>query len=329
MGNSDRRPAKGRVGAALGSGPLRALFSLCIQAALCFLAGCNAPTATRTGTGHLGGAALTAVYSRARGDYARVTNPDGTYRAETYILRSGGNFGGPRVDPTMDNLTFEDVTRVIAGPLAAQNYLPSDDPAKTRLLIVVFWGVTITPGDVMPLGTRPSDMLAQKANSMAITATASGPGRMGGSSSPAADFAARQDILSDADTFAGAEIRTDAHIDALSANILGYTDEIRRTKQGDPYLLTLKDEVENDRYYVVLLAYDYRFARKFGLHKLLWETRYSIPELGNDFERAFPLMTSIAAKYFGQDSDGLIHHSLGEGRVEVGEPKSLGPVPEK
>jgi len=55
----------------------------------------------------------------------------------------------------------------------------------------------------------------------------------------------------------------------------------------------------------VLLAYDYKEARRFGMHKLLWETRFSIPEPGNDFEKAFPLMAAIAAKYFGQTSNGL------------------------
>ncbi len=40
-------------------------------------------------------------------------------------------------------------------------------------------------------------------------------------------------------------------------------------------------------------------------------------------------MTSIASKYLRQDTHGLIQHNLGEGHVEVGEPKSLGIVPGK
>ena len=126
-----------------------------------------------------------------------------------------------------------------------------------------------------------------------------------------------------------AEADQDAEIDAKSANILGYTDEIFRTGPHDPSSRTLQDEVERDRYYVVLLAYDNRAARQFGVHKLLWETRFSIPEPGNDFEKSFPLMTRIAAKYFGRDSHGLVHHQLGEGRVEIGTPESLGTLPEK
>jgi hypothetical protein len=242
--------------------------------------GCVAPTATRTSTGHVGGAVLTAVFSKVSNGYARAQNPDGSFQPETYILRSGGNFGGPRVDETMDNLGFEDISRVIAGPLAAQDYLLSEDPSTTNLLIVVYWGVTIVPSDVMPPGTRPSDMARE---------------RLGN----------RQDDLVDAEVDLSLESHIDGRINAQSANILGYTDEILRTPPESAQMRTLKFEVEQDRYYVVLLAYDYKEARRFGMHKLLWETRFSIPEPGNDFEKAFPLMAAIAAKYFGQTSNGL------------------------
>jgi hypothetical protein len=98
-------------------------------------------------------------------------------------------------------------------------------------------------------------------------------------------------------------------INAKNANILGYTDEILRVSPRDPYLITLRDELEHDRYFVVLLAYDYQLARKTGQRRLLWETRFSIPETGYDFEACFPKMTAIASQYFGQDSHGLIHHN--------------------
>jgi hypothetical protein len=260
------------------------------------------------------------VYSRASNDYVRTQNPDGSFQAETYVFKEGGNFGGPRYDASMDKLNFDDVTRVIQGPLAAQNYVASEDPATTKLIIVVFWGTTTVPNDVMPAGTRPSDVLRERASNVASTSTGRGA---------APDLAANQDLLDQSRAFAGAEAISAARIDAASANILGYTDEISRTSPYDPHMVTLKDEVEHDRYYVVLLAYDYKAARRFGARNLLWETRFSIPEQGNDFEKAFPLMASIAARYFGRSSGGLVHHNLDEGHVEVGEPQSLGTVPEK
>ncbi|MGA2693321.1 MAG: hypothetical protein ABSF76_13230 [Opitutaceae bacterium] len=164
----------------------------------------------------------------------------------------------------------------------------------------------------MPLGTRASDMMREKA-----------------AANGGVDPGEGAQYMQDTEEFSYLEAIKDGQIDARSANILGYTDEIFRTKNTDPYLMTLRDEVEHDRYYVVLLAYDYQAGRRHNVKKLLWETRFSIPETGNDFEKAFPLMASIAGKYFGQDSHGLIHHNLADTHVYIGETKSLGTVPEK
>lgn len=303
--------------------PIRGGLHGFLQAALCLLMGCSAPMPSRTVSAAVKGAQVTAVYSRASKDYIRAQNPDGSFQPETYEFKDGGNFGGPRYDVTMDRLSFEDVSRVITGPLASQDYVASNDHATTSLLIVVYWGTTIVPDDYNPRQSRESVRLREQAG-----ASGDAQNESKGAAAAAA-FQVQSTFMQQAQAFSVAEAEQDSQTDAKTANILGYTDEILRTSPRDPHLSTLRDEIEHDRYYVVLLAYDYRAARRLGQHKLLWETRFSIPETGNDFEKSFPLMASIAAKYFGQDSHGLVHHNLGEGHVEVGEPKSLGAVPEK
>ena len=282
-------------------------------AALGLLAGCRTPAGT-TVIGRTGdGSELTVVYSRAQKGYARALKPDGSFVPESYIFQNGGNFGGPRMDKTIDAVSFDRVSEVIGKALAGQGYVTSGEDAPS-LLIMVFWGTTIVPNDVMPPGTRPSDTIRDEAANIA-------GGRL--------SFSTRKKSMEDAEMATSGEERIVGRIDARSANVLGYTDEIFRTSARDPYMKTLQDEVESDRYYVVLLAYDYTAAHRFGVHRLLWETRFSIPETGFDFEKAFPSMAAIAGKYFGQDSNGLVHHRLGDGRVDVGETKSLGTVPEK
>jgi hypothetical protein len=293
--------------AAVGKPTRSAIVSL-LPAGLCLAAACSAPTATRTSTGQVGGAEVTAVFSRVSNKYSRVQMPDGTFQAETYLLKNGGNFGGPNTDATMDKLDFDDISRVIAGPLATQNYMATDDGPTTKLLIVAYWGKTLTPQDIDPRENRESAGLKEMATKEPSMAAS---------------------LDEQSQNYSEMEASYDGRIDARSANILGYTDEIFRTSSRDPKMDTLRDEIEESRYYVVLLAYDYQAARKHGEHRLLWETRFSIPERGNDFEKAFPAMSAIAARYFGQDSHGLVHHNLGEGRVEIGEPKSLGTVPVK
>lgn len=234
---------------------------------------------------------MTAVYSRTAKDYTHGQNPDGSFQAQTYTLRKGGDFGGPRIDETIDNESFEDVSLALAVPLAVQGFVPSEDPHDTKLLIVVYWGTTIVPDDLNPNDTRSLKKYSEE--------------------------------------FGGMEAVQDGKTDAQTANMLGYSEEIFHASAHDPRRRTLEEEIERDRYFVVLLAYDYRAYRKFGLRDLLWETRFSIPEAGNDFEKAFPAMAAIAGKYFGQNSHGLIHHNLDEGHVEVGAPRSLGTLPDR
>lgn len=293
---------------------MRTLYAVPMAAAaLGLLAGCRTPAGT-TVVGRTGdGSELTVVYSKAQKGYARAQKPDGSFVPETYVFQNGGNFGGPRVDKTIDALSFDRVSGVIGKVLAGQGYVAGGEDAP-GLLIVVFWGTTIVPNDVMPPGTRPSDTIREEAAKIA-------GGRL--------SFSTRKKSMEEAEMATSGEERIVGRVDAQSANVLGYTDEIFRTSPRDPYLKTLQDEVESDRYYVVLLAYDDTAAHRFGVHRLLWETRFSIPETGFDFERAFPSMAAIAGRYFGQDSHGLVRRSLAEGRVDVGETKSLGTVPEK
>jgi hypothetical protein len=91
----------------------------------------------------------------------------------------------------------------------------------------------------------------------------------------------------------------------------------------------LIDELEDNRYFVVLMAYDFQLLWKEKKHKLLWETRFSIRQRHNEFDRQLASMAKEASRYFGQDSHGIIRKPLPEGRVTLGEPKVIGYEPEK
>jgi hypothetical protein len=88
----------------------------------------------------------------------------------------------------------------------------------------------------------------------------------------------------------------------------------------------LVHDIQENRYYVVLLAYDYPAMLKGAKHKL-WEARISVSEGGNQFDKALPGMIRIAGPLLGADSKGLQHDSVPIGRVDVGETQSLGEVP--
>jgi hypothetical protein len=84
-----------------------------------------------------------------------------------------------------------------------------------------------------------------------------------------------------------------------------------------------------NRYFVVLMAYDFQLMWKEKKHRLVWETRFTLLETGHDFGKELPRMAKYASRYFGRDSHGLIRDLVPEGRVEIGDVKSLGTEPEK
>jgi hypothetical protein len=120
-------------------------------------------------------------------------------------------------------------------------------------------------------------------------------------------------------------------IDARNAALLGYNGEdydnvttdyshfLSHTALGAKY----RDEtveIEENRYYVILMAYDFQLLWKKKKHKLLWETRFSLGERGNSFDKALPAMAESASKFFGMPSKGILRDRIGDGRVELGDP---------
>jgi hypothetical protein len=264
---------------------------------------------------------ITAVSSRASKDYVRSKRPDGTFNPETYAFGEGGVWGGALRDPTIDKLKFIDVARVVARPLAAQNYLSAKDPKITKLLIMVYWGTTVATDHEYKIAEENVQVLMDEYRLL----VAQGNPEAEGVLSSALFQIHIADQQRDRLAFKNAAI-----LGYDSTGLIGtdYGQYLAHTALGvDQRDLTA--EVEDYRYFVVLMAYDFQILWKEKKHKLLWETRFSIDEHHNQFDRALPIMAQYASKYFGQDSGGLLRRRVAEGRVDIGEVKSLGEVPER
>jgi len=256
-----------------------------------------------------------AVNSRVAPDYIRARTPDGHLQPEYYSFGKGGVWGGPISDESIDHMSFLDVAHVIAPALAAEKYLPSTDPVLTRLLIMVYWGTT---------GVAES-----LENSVAVAnyqAAANNPDLT--STSISVKNAAMAQ-MSEALTMLSMTNRLRDQIDFKNAAMLGYDSEgtigtdygryISHTALGTRARDDVA-EIEMNRYFVVLMAYDFQLLLKQKKHKLLWETRFSINEGHNRFDRALPVLAQFASQYFGQPSKGLQRSRVLEGKVEIGAP---------
>lgn len=294
-----------------------------LRKTVCVLLGCGFPLVIQSAARATEDTAITAVASKASPDYVRTKRADGSYQPETYAFGPGGFWGG-MPDDSIDKLKFIDVARTIAGPLAAQNYLPAKDPNKTKLLIMVYWGLTTVPA---PISTSPAFVNVQTAQTNLQMALNERPPNQ-------ALILAARDQLAFAQEALRSENRVRDQTDLENARILGYGAELETTGRFEQtpfqYLRDeLIEELEGNRYFVVLMAYDFQLMWKQKKHKLLWETRFSIRQRHNDFDKQLAAMTEYAAQYFGQDTQRLIRKPLPEGKVKVGELKVLGIEPEK
>ncbi|HEY4988822.1 MAG TPA: hypothetical protein VII09_03395 [Opitutaceae bacterium] len=124
-------------------------------------------------------------------------------------------------------------------------------------------------------------------------------------------------------------------VDLKNALLLGFDSEsVFGDGFGDPSNIRTEimrqthtaamSAIEMDRYYVILIAIDFQAALKRKKVKLLWETRISLSERHHDFTKELPLMAQYGSQYFGQESRGLVMKPVPQGRVDVGDVKSLG-----
>jgi hypothetical protein len=280
---------------------------------------------------------ITAVASKAAPDYVRVRLKGGGYAAETYAFGEGGHIGGPMVDVSIDPMKFMDVARTIALPLAEKQYIPSHDPKETKLLIMVYWGLTDVPSR---FGNDPwisnLSIAENKGGSPSTTIAGSkgyhSPnGNSGKSDADLAEMSAQETIMNMMN-------QQRAHQDFLNASMLGYDAEdvvgtdYGNNLRGSPMAMhrdALVEEIEDNRYFVVLMAYDFQMVWKQKKHKLLWETRFSLRQKHNEFDKSLEGMARAASAYFGQNSGGLVHRPVPVGNVDIGPMKVLGAPEDK
>jgi hypothetical protein len=283
---------------------------------------------------------IAAVSSSVSDGYARVRLPDGSFQPETYTFGEGGRLAGPARDDTIDRLTFTDVATAVAGPLKKRNYVPVDDrnPEKTKLLIMVYWGTTSGTADSSDSLGYQNLQRSQGSRPPPTQPPASLAKGGAGANQQARQAAATSNMRQSEEDGAMAQVLAENwqrdQADMRNAMLLGYDTAIAETSAVGSTPATrrrddLMSEIEEDRYFVVLMAYDYQALWRQKKHSLLWVTRLSVRERGADFGKLLPSMVGYASQFFGQDSHGLLRRPLPEGRVEIGEPKSLGALPEK
>ena len=290
---------------------------------------------------------VTAVFSRVSNGYERPKAADGSPKREYYALANGTFSPGATADGSIDKVKFPQVAGLVAQFLAAHNYYLAPDAKSADFLLLISWGKTLPFSDsaYRANGDAFYGTVNRASTSTKTVRAAEAAAAHGGPSTRGVDgSASKERMLQQADQEAldgemfQMKMFEDARRDAdeYNARLLGYVDEINRRDTpsrfagaGTSYQDLISD-IENERYYIVVSAYDFKTAVNTGKRKLLWATRVSIQAEGNKFNEAAAYMMAKASKYFGQNSGRLVQEYEREGKVTLGELKVIGiePTPE-
>jgi hypothetical protein len=290
---------------------------------------------------------VTAVFSRSFNNYARPARADGSDQPLTYVVAKGGAEPGMYADKSMDDVKFAGIVRVLGKYLAKQSYYPAKDAKKADLMLVVHWGKTVPFSDglnrsLIDQGLQGFTLSQQlKMGTLGQSRTFAGSGSGVPQSAATTTTAQANDAgIAEAATSEMVqglmEIRfaQDARIEAdrRNANLLGYTAELIYRDNPSLYGGTgtayrdLIEDIESERYYVSVTAYDFQEALQHKNKKGLWRTVASIDAHGNRFDERLAQMLERASRHFGRDTGRLIRQFEYTPRINLGELKTLGIV---
>lgn len=254
------------------------------------------------------------ISSTAGPDYQRPLDAKGKPAPETYVFMEGVHLEGGTRDKSEERMTYEEITRTLAVNLARQNYFPTKDVAAANLLIRVYWGTTLIYEDpqrdqnIAALNTAMANAQSQMESGGLVDATE-----------------LKQAVNDNALAASGVEGAIERN-----ARLLGYKRSLLKEEKNLVASIaeqTMRMELAEERYFVVLMAYDFQFMRKEKKPKLLWITRLSIRSPGNNFTEALPALAIAGSDVFGQnltDMKRIKLRDLPGGEVIMGDLKVIG-----
>lgn len=244
---------------------------------------------------------------------------DGVLVQQSYVFMEGRFVPGPRKDPGIEKAKFTDIARRIATDLAAQAYVPAPDLAAADLLLVVHWGVT-SPSlsnaiirehdnltNIVAVNRDPTDFTFQPELDLFTTPNKQFYTELG------------QELIRRESN----AIRDQVSL-ASAANTLGITDQLREDDER-PFTSTygqmLRAMLDEERYFVVVVAFDAKVLFESKRLKRVWTTRLSIRSPGVNFAKALDRMSSVGGQHFGtfQPRLAVQRARVKEGTVKIGD----------
>ena len=187
------------------------------------------------------------VDSYAREGYEEAKVVDGESRHETYHFFKGRHFGGNMRDPSLRELSFEDMAVALAEEMKARNYYSVMGQEEGDFLIVVHWGVTgieesldeLMMNDVGGFGSVDSGTVVDPSS-----------GEIG------SDFS--QDYFNNVESY---DSTGSGRADQNNASLIGFDRALGRKGLSSQDDDELRSMLRDERYFIVLMAYDWQKLR--------------------------------------------------------------------
>jgi hypothetical protein len=281
-----------------------------------------------------------AVYSFAKPDYIKKRTVDGKLTPQTYVFMEGRFFGGTIRDPILERTPFTDIAKRLAVELRQQQFFPAKTIPSADLMLVVHWGVTAPRVHQQPA----RDLDSRTTNNVQYADPSSPHEQIGqakveeinsSGSSPITDWARldaenpysafTENLQNDLSAYALYNLQSEVVLQNI-AGTLGIADALRKESQKafrTEYLRTLQTMLDEERYFIVVVAYD---AKTLFLQKKVdrqWIARLSIRSPGVNFTSGVARMSQIGGQFFGKTNENVQLHPVNtkikEGKVEIGE----------
>lgn len=253
---------------------------------------------------------LVTVLTTANEAYTKRRAEKGATATESYVVMPGRFFEGYVVDKTLEKTKLKDIAKTLAAGLKKSRYVPAKDVQTADLLLIVHWGVTIgndrnrlldirDPHETEDLrrdyqGHRQAEInsIGSPTEDPALTPASGGYSRQ---------FQEELDFK---------QLESSANIDkgVSTAQLLGFSSELAQDEHramASQRAKSLTSMLESDRYFIVVIAYDWqRWISEKKLSRL-WTSRMSIASAGVNFSIAISRMNQAGANSFGTSNPEL------------------------
>jgi hypothetical protein len=228
----------------------------------------------------------------------------------TYHFVKGYFYPGNIADKSLIKVDFMDIAQNLAVHLTKQNYYPSKDTDNNDVMIVVNWGVTAVEDDIMDLWNLNSQDEYEEIYGLGDNST-------GG-------------IERQLEIYGPTPIQSWGEADRQkNSGILGFAETLQSTNVMPQEQYDLESALNRERYFLVVMAYDYQKLKSKKEMDLLWITRFSMKSSGTNFEDAYKELTFAASDHFGKNMKGLQKTRTDDkSKVEIGDIEVLNTVEE-